>query len=74
MARWRIFDEKPRNYDVLLIAAGFWTAASSASPLWVRVPMGLIAACFTANRVVHCFRQRRERARARTDAAVGHGV
>lgn len=72
MARWRIFDEKPRNYDVLLIAAGFWTAASSASPLWARVPMGLIAACFTVNRVVHCFRQRRER--ARTDAAVGHGV
>ncbi|ATY97189.1 hypothetical protein ACFY9H_28740 [Streptomyces bacillaris] len=68
MARWRIFDEKPRNYDVLLIAAGFWTAASSASPLWVRVPMGLIAAYFTVNRVVHCFRQRRER--ARTDAAV----
>ncbi|MEV7274212.1 hypothetical protein ACIQIG_31740 [Streptomyces bacillaris] len=68
MARWRIFDEKPRNYDVLLIAAGFWTAASSASPLWVRVPMWLIAAYFTVNRVVHCFRQRRER--ARTDAAV----
>ncbi|MFB6905523.1 hypothetical protein ACQZM9_15320 [Streptomyces sp. P11-1] len=72
MARWRIFDEKPRNYDVLLIAAGFWTAASSASPLWVRVPMGLIAAYFTVNRVVHWFRQRR--ARARTDAAVGRGV
>ncbi|MFT9666383.1 hypothetical protein ACMZ5F_15160 [Streptomyces rhizosphaericola] len=70
MARWRVFDEKPRRYDVLLIAAGFWSAASSASPFWVRVPMGLIAAYFTVNRIVHCFRQRR----ARAGAAVGHGA
>ncbi|MFE6840970.1 hypothetical protein ACFVFI_39935 [Streptomyces sp. NPDC057705] len=72
MVKWLIFDEEPRGYDVLLIVSGFWTAASSASPLWTRVPMGLIAAYFTVNRIVHCFRQWRER--ARTDRAVGHGA
>lgn len=72
MAKWRIFGEEPRGSDVLPIVAGFWTAASSAAPLWSRIPMGIVAGYFTVNRIVHRRRQRRER--TRTEGAVGHGV
>ncbi|MFE2294225.1 hypothetical protein [Streptomyces sp. NPDC059452] len=62
MAKWQMFSEKPTAFDWLVIIAGSWTAASSVSPLWVRVLAGATAAHFAVNMLVHRIRRRRLRA------------